>query len=453
MDVGQGDAWLLVTPRGRVLVDGGGSPDRAYEFGRLRLLPKLADLGAVSLDAVVLTHPHPDHARGLLAVLDSLPVGRVVLPRAAPRNAFLDEFLAVARKRRLVLERLGAGARFEAAGLAFDVLHPGDDPYPRARENNGSLVLRARAEGRTLLLTGDVESAAERDLVASGAGPPGRRPEGAAPREPHLDDAGLPLARRAARRARGRRPAQPVRPSRAGRRSAPRRGRRARLPDGPRRRPRPHARRGPHPPHVPGSRREVRAVSGPSGVLAILGATATGKSELAVALAERLGGEVVSADAFAVYRGFDVGTAKPGADLRARAPHHLVDAREPVEPWSAGEFAAEARRLCEEILARGRLPILAGGTGFYVRAFFGGLFEGPRRDDAVRAALEAVAARRGAPYLKRMVSVLDPEVASRLADADASRAIRLLEILLLSGERPSRLFRERPGRGVDAAVA
>ena len=186
-------------------------------------------------------------------------------------------------------------------------------------------------------------------------------------------------------------------------------------------------------------------MSGPSGVLAILGATATGKSELAVALAERLGGEVVSADAFAVYRGFDVGTAKPGADLLARAPHHLVDAREPVEPWSAGEFAAEARRLCEEILARGRLPILAGGTGFYVRAFFGGLFEGPRRDGAVRSALEAVAARRGAPYLKRMVSVLDPEVAARLGDADASRAIRLLEILLLSGERPSRLFRERPG--------
>lgn len=186
-------------------------------------------------------------------------------------------------------------------------------------------------------------------------------------------------------------------------------------------------------------------MSGPAGVLAILGATATGKSELAVALAERLGGEIVSADAFAVYRGFDVGTAKPGADLLARAPHHLVDAREPVEPWSAGEFAAEARRLCEEILARGRLPILAGGTGFYVRAFFGGLFEGPRRNDAVRSALEAVAARRGKASLKRMVSVLDPEVASRLADADASRAIRLLEILFLTGQRPSRLFRERPG--------
>ncbi len=186
-------------------------------------------------------------------------------------------------------------------------------------------------------------------------------------------------------------------------------------------------------------------MSGPSGVLAIVGATATGKSELAVALAERLGGEIVSADAFAVYRGFDVGTAKPDASLRARVPHHLVDARDPREPWSAGEFAVEARRLCAEILERGKLPILAGGTGFYVRAFFGGLFEGPRRFDALRRALEAAAARGGPRRLKRMVGVLDPEAAARLADGDVARAIRLLEILFLTGERPSRLFRERPG--------
>ena len=194
-------------------------------------------------------------------------------------------------------------------------------------------------------------------------------------------------------------------------------------------------------------------MSGPSGVLAILGPTATGKSELAGALAERLGGEVGSADAFAVYRGFEVGTAKPGPELRARAPHHLVDAREPVEPWSAGAFAAEARALCEEILARGRLPILAGGTGFYVRAFFGGLFVGPQRHDAVRAALETVAARRGAPHLSRMVSLLDPEAARRLGEGDASRAIRLLEILFLTGQRPSRLFLERPGAGWSKASA
>ncbi len=185
--------------------------------------------------------------------------------------------------------------------------------------------------------------------------------------------------------------------------------------------------------------------SRPIGVLAIVGATATGKSELAVAVAERLGGEIVSADAFAVYRGFDAGTAKPSAKLRERVPHHLVDARDPREPWSAGAFATEARRLCEEILARGKLPILAGGTGFYVRAFFGGLFEGPRRDDALRRALEAVKARRGAGFLVRMIALLDPASAKRVGAADAARAIRLLEILFLSGARPSRLFRERPG--------
>jgi tRNA dimethylallyltransferase len=183
----------------------------------------------------------------------------------------------------------------------------------------------------------------------------------------------------------------------------------------------------------------------PIGVLAIVGATATGKSELAVAVAERLGGEIVSADAFAVYRGFDAGTAKPSAKLRERVLHHLVDARDPREPWSAGAFATEARRLCEEILARGKLPILAGGTGFYVRAFFGGLFEGPHRDDALRRALEAVKARRGAGFLVRMITLLDPASAKRVGAADAARAIRLLEILLLSGARPSSLFRERPG--------
>jgi len=168
LDVGQGDAWLLISPQGRVLVDGGGSPDREYDFGRLRLLPRLADLGAVAFDAVVLTHPHPDHARGLLAVLTSLPVARVVLPRAVPRNLFLDEFEDAAARRGLTLERLGAGQRFTAAGLSFDVLHPGDGPYPRAQENNGSLVLRVALAGRMAILAGDIEALAESDLVASG---------------------------------------------------------------------------------------------------------------------------------------------------------------------------------------------------------------------------------------------------------------------------------------------
>ena len=168
LDVGQGDAWLLISPAGRVLVDGGGSWDRTYEAGRLRLLPKLCDRGAVALDAVVLTHPHPDHARGLLAALTLLPVGVVALPASAPRNEVLDEFLDAAARRNLPLRRLAAGDRFSAGGFSFDVLHPAGHLYVRAPENNGSLVLRTELSGRTLLLTGDVEAPAERDLLDAG---------------------------------------------------------------------------------------------------------------------------------------------------------------------------------------------------------------------------------------------------------------------------------------------
>jgi competence protein ComEC len=169
LDVGQGDAFVVSTERGRVLVDGGGTFDAADDFGRKRLLPRLAALGAVSFDAVVLTHPHPDHSRGLLAALKLLPSGRLFLPRAAPRNLFLDEALGVAARAGVPAETLGAGDRFTAAGVVFDVLHPGPDAYARSPENNGSLVLKVRLGGRSVLLTGDVEAQAENDLVASGA--------------------------------------------------------------------------------------------------------------------------------------------------------------------------------------------------------------------------------------------------------------------------------------------
>jgi tRNA dimethylallyltransferase len=188
-------------------------------------------------------------------------------------------------------------------------------------------------------------------------------------------------------------------------------------------------------------------VSRPVGVLALVGATATGKSALAVAVAERLGGEVISADAFAVYRGFDAGTAKPSPAERERVPHHLVDVRDPAASWSAGEFAREARRLAREILARGRLPILCGGTGFYVRTFFEGLFVGPRRDERLRSALARLSGRRGAPRLRRMLALLDPAAAERVLPNDAARAIRLLEIAFLTGRRPTDLFADRPGEG------
>jgi competence protein ComEC len=169
LDVGQGDAFLVVTDGGRVLVDGGGTFDSAYDFGRTRLLPRLAALGAVSFDAIVLTHPHPDHSRGLLAALKLLPVGIVYVPRGAPRNLFLDEALGSAASGGVPVEALGAGDRFVAAGVEFEVLHPGPETYARSAENNGSLVLLLRLGSRRVLMTGDVEASAERDLVARGA--------------------------------------------------------------------------------------------------------------------------------------------------------------------------------------------------------------------------------------------------------------------------------------------
>lgn len=168
LDVGQGDSFLIVTDAGRVLVDGGGTFDPSYDFGRNRLLPRLAALGAVSFDAVVLTHPHPDHSRGLLAALKLLPVERVYLPRGAPRNLFLDEALGATARGGIPVELLEAGDRFVAAGASFEVLHPGPETYSRSPENNGSLVLLLRLGSRRILLTGDIEAAAERDLVGRG---------------------------------------------------------------------------------------------------------------------------------------------------------------------------------------------------------------------------------------------------------------------------------------------
>ncbi len=183
----------------------------------------------------------------------------------------------------------------------------------------------------------------------------------------------------------------------------------------------------------------------PNGVLCIAGATATGKSALAIGVAERVGGEVISADAFAAYRGMDVGTAKPTPEERWRVPHHLIDVKNPDEPYSAGEFATRARAIADDVLSRGKLPILCGGTGFYVRSFFEGLFEGPTRDPRLRAALAAVTERRGRAFLKRMVEVLDPAVSDRVLPGDAVKATRLLEILLTSGRRVSELYATRPG--------
>ncbi|HVS65131.1 MAG TPA: tRNA (adenosine(37)-N6)-dimethylallyltransferase MiaA [Thermoanaerobaculia bacterium] len=168
-------------------------------------------------------------------------------------------------------------------------------------------------------------------------------------------------------------------------------------------------------------------------VLALVGATATGKSEAALALAEKLGGELVNADALQVYRGLDVGTAKPSAEERRRTPHHLLDVLEPTEPFSAGEFARRARAVIDQILERGRLPIVVGGSGLYLRALFDGLAELPSPDPRVRSGLRSRLEREGLEPLARQLEAVDPRSRSRIARGDPQRTLRALEVWYQTG--------------------
>jgi len=152
-----------------------------------------------------------------------------------------------------------------------------------------------------------------------------------------------------------------------------------------------------------------------------------------MAMAERFGGEVVSCDSTAVYRGFDIGTDKvPPAEQRG-IPHHLVDVVDPTEEYSAARYARDAAAVIRGITARGRLPILAGGTGFYYRALTRGLFEGPSRDEPLRRRLERVAAARGPDRLHRWLARVDPASAARIAANDVKRVVRALEVWILTG--------------------
>ena len=169
-------------------------------------------------------------------------------------------------------------------------------------------------------------------------------------------------------------------------------------------------------------------------VVAVLGATATGKSALALALAERWNGEIINCDSTAVYRGFDIGTDKVPIDERRGIPHHLIDIVEPTEIYTAARFASDASQLAREIHARGRLPILVGGTGFYYRALTRGLFPGPGADEGLRTRLERVADRRGAPFLHRMLARVDRASADRIPSGDRKRMIRALEVYFLTGK-------------------
>jgi tRNA dimethylallyltransferase len=162
----------------------------------------------------------------------------------------------------------------------------------------------------------------------------------------------------------------------------------------------------------------------------VLGPTASGKTALSLALAERFDGEIVSCDSIAVYRDFEIGTAKPSAAERARVPHHCIDIVSPERDYSAGDYQRDARAAIREIAARGRLPIVTGGTGLYLRALLEGLFEGPRRSEPLRARLKRSAVRQGAGWLSRILTRLDPAAAERIHPNDTPKLIRAIEVSL-----------------------
>lgn len=177
-------------------------------------------------------------------------------------------------------------------------------------------------------------------------------------------------------------------------------------------------------------------------LVAVVGPTATGKTALGVALAEAIGGEIVSCDSTAVYRGIDIGTDKPTLDERRGIPHHLIDVVEPTQTYSAARYATDAAAAIREIRARGRWAILVGGTGFYYRALVRGLFPGPARHEALRARLARVADRRGVQALHRWLARVDPESAVRIQPRDRMRLIRALEVYRLTGKPLTAHFAE-----------
>ena len=178
----------------------------------------------------------------------------------------------------------------------------------------------------------------------------------------------------------------------------------------------------------------------PPRALALLGPTASGKTGLAIALAQRFNGEVISIDSALVYRGMDIGTAKPSMDERQGIVHHLIDVIDPVESYSAARFRDDALRLIADIHARNKLPILAGGTMLYFKALREGIDDLPQADEDIRAEIEQAAYARGWPALHAELAAVDAETAQRLAPNDAQRISRALEIHRLTGRPMSALL-------------
>jgi tRNA dimethylallyltransferase len=176
----------------------------------------------------------------------------------------------------------------------------------------------------------------------------------------------------------------------------------------------------------------VEAVAAPL-LIAIVGPTASGKSALGMRLATEHRGEIVSCDSLQVYRGLDLGSAKPTREERGRIPHHLIDVVDPDAVFTAAEYARRARQALADIRDRGRLPLVVGGSGLYLRALLAGLFEGPSRDAALRERLETIAGRFGDARLHRLLRRVDPEAAARIGAGDRVRVVRALEVFRATG--------------------
>jgi tRNA dimethylallyltransferase len=199
------------------------------------------------------------------------------------------------------------------------------------------------------------------------------------------------------------------------------------------------------------------ASSSPSGesllplAVLLLGPTGSGKTTLSLALGERFGGEIVSCDSVAVYRGMELGTAKPTTEERARLPHHLIDVVEPDQPFTAGEYSRRARAVLKEIAGRGRLPIVTGGTGLYLRALTDGLFAGPERQQELRVrlerGLERSRQRQAEGWLHRMLERLDPASARLIHANDTSKLIRAIEVCLAARKPLSEVLSRDPLTG------
>ena len=175
----------------------------------------------------------------------------------------------------------------------------------------------------------------------------------------------------------------------------------------------------------------------------LLGPTGSGKTALSLGLAERFGGEIVSCDSVAVYRGMELGTAKPTKEERARVPHHLIDVAEPDEAFTAGEYSRQARMALREIAAREHLPIVTGGTGLYLRALTEGLFAGPARQEDLRARLRQSADRHGGAWLHRVLRKLDAATAERIHANDTAKVIRAIEVCVAARKPLSQILADQ----------